>query len=142
MEQSDSTLRHSLFVIRYSAVRFLIKFQGRKHKTTDNGPPTTDNRRLFMKITKDEVLYVADLARLELDDTAIEKYADQIDTILEYVDQLKAVDTEGVRPTSHAIFLTNAFREDEERTHLDRDQALANAPEKEEGNFVVPKVVG
>ena len=95
-----------------------------------------------MKITKDEVLYVADLARLELDDTAIEKYADQIDTILEYVDQLKAVDTEGVRPTSHAIFLTNAFREDEKRTHLDRDKALANAPEKEEGNFVVPKVVG
>jgi aspartyl-tRNA(Asn)/glutamyl-tRNA(Gln) amidotransferase subunit C len=96
----------------------------------------------LMKITKDEVLYVADLARLELDDTAIEKYADQIDTILEYVDQLKAVDTEGVRPTSHAIFLTNAFREDEEQTHLDRDKALANAPEKEEGNFVVPKVVG
>ena len=95
-----------------------------------------------MKITKDEVLYVADLARLELDDTAIEKYADQIGTILEYVDQLKAVDTEGVRPTSHAIFLTNAFREDEEQTHLDRDKALANAPEKEEGNFVVPKVVG
>ena len=95
-----------------------------------------------MKITKDEVLYVADLARLELDDKAIEKYADQIDTILEYVDQLKAIDTEGVRPTSHAIFLTNAFREDEEQTHLDRDKALANAPEKEEGNFVVPKVVG
>jgi aspartyl-tRNA(Asn)/glutamyl-tRNA(Gln) amidotransferase subunit C len=95
-----------------------------------------------MKITKDEVLYVADLARLELDDTAIEKYADQIDTILEYVDQLKAVDTEGVRPTSHAIFLTNAFREDEEQTHLNRDKVLANAPEKEEGNFVVPKVVG
>ena len=95
-----------------------------------------------MKITKDEVLYVADLARLELDDAAIEKYADQIGTILEYVDQLKAIDTEGIRPTSHAIFLTNAFREDEEQTHLDRDQALANAPEKEEGNFVVPKVVG
>jgi aspartyl-tRNA(Asn)/glutamyl-tRNA(Gln) amidotransferase subunit C len=94
-----------------------------------------------MKITKDEVLYVADLARLELDDMAIEKYADQIDTILEYVDQLKAVDTEGVRPTSHAIFLTNAFREDEEQPHLNRDQALANAPEKEEGNFVVPKII-
>jgi len=94
-----------------------------------------------MKITKDEVLYVADLARLELDDAAIETYADQIDTILEYVDQLKAVDTEGVRPTSHAIFLTNAFREDEERAHLDRDTALANAPEKEQGNFIVPRVI-
>jgi len=95
-----------------------------------------------MKITKDEVLYVADLARLDLDDESIEKYAGQIDNILEYVDKLKAVDTEGVRPTSHAIFLTNAFREDENKQHLERDQVLANAPEKEDGSFIVPKVVG
>jgi len=95
-----------------------------------------------MKITKDEVLYVADLARLDLDDESIEKYAGQIDNILEYVDKLKAVDTQGVRPTSHAIFLTNAFREDENKQHLERDQVLANAPEKEEGSFIVPKVVG
>ena len=95
-----------------------------------------------MKITKDEVLYVADLARLDLDDESIEKYAGQIDNILEYVDKLKAVDTEGVRPTSHAIFLTNAFRDDENKQHLERDQVLANAPEKEDGSFIVPKVVG
>ena len=95
-----------------------------------------------MKITKDEVLYVADLARLDLDDESIGKYAGQIDNILEYVDKLKAVDTEGVRPTSHAIFLTNAFREDENKQHLERDQVLANAPEKAAGSFIVPKVVG
>jgi aspartyl-tRNA(Asn)/glutamyl-tRNA(Gln) amidotransferase subunit C len=95
-----------------------------------------------MKITKDEVWYVADLARLNLDDAAIDKFAEQIGDILEYVDQLNEVDTDGVKPTSHAISLTNAFREDEPREHLEREKALANAPEKEDGNFVVPKVVG
>jgi len=95
-----------------------------------------------MKITKDEVLYVADLARLDLDDESIETYAGQIDNILEYVDKLKTVDTEGVGPTSHAIFLTNAFREDENKQHLEREQVLNNAPEKEDGSFIVPRVVG
>ena len=95
-----------------------------------------------MKITKDEVLYVAELARLDLDEASIKKFAGQIDNILEYVDKLNEVETEGIRATSHAISLTNAFREDEQREHLDRKQALANAPEKEDGNFIVPKVVG
>ena len=95
-----------------------------------------------MKITKNEVLYVADLARLNLDEAAIEKFAGQIGEILEYVDKLNEVNTEGVKPTSHAISLTNAFREDKQSEHLDRAKALANAPEKEDGNFIVPKVVG
>ena len=95
-----------------------------------------------MKITKKEVLYVAELARLNLDEAAIEKFAGQIGDILAYVDKLNEVDTEGVEPTSHAITLTNAFREDELQSHLDRDKALANAPQREDGNFVVPKVVG
>ena len=95
-----------------------------------------------MKITKEEVIYVADLARLDLDDAAIEKFSGQIGDVLAYVDKLNEVDTEGLRPTSHAISLTNAFREDELRQPLDRDKTLANAPEKEDGNFIVPKVVG
>ena len=95
-----------------------------------------------MKITKEQVLYVADLARLNLDEDAIDKFAGQIADILDYVDKLNEVNTDGVKPTSHAISLTNAFREDEPRAHLDRELVLNNAPEKEEGNFVVPKVVG
>ena len=97
-----------------------------------------------MKITKDEVLYVADLARLEMDPDHIDRFADQIGQVLEYVETLNRVDTEGVRPTSHAIFLTNAFREDEETEHLDNDAVLKNAPDKDEddGSFLVPKVVG
>lgn len=95
-----------------------------------------------MKITKEEVLYVAHLARLDLDAESIEKFAGQIDEILGYIEKLNQVDTRNIKPTSHAIFLTNAFREDQEREHIERKLALANAPEKEDGSFVVPKVVG
>ena len=95
-----------------------------------------------MKITKEEIVHVANLARLDLDEESISMFAVQIDNILQYVDMLNRVDTEGVSPTSHAIFLTNAFREDNVKEHLDRSKALANAPEKEDGNFVVPKVIG
>jgi aspartyl-tRNA(Asn)/glutamyl-tRNA(Gln) amidotransferase subunit C len=86
-----------------------------------------------MKITKEEVLYVAHLARLDLDAESIEKFAGQIDEILGYIEKLNQVDTRNI---------TNAFREDKEREHIKRELALANAPEKEDGSFVVPKVVG
>ena len=97
-----------------------------------------------MTITKEEVIYVADLARLEMDPENIDRFAGQIGQILEYVETLNSVDTRGIQPTSHAISLTNAFREDEETGHLDRDAVLKNAPDKDEadGSFLVPKVVG
>jgi len=94
-----------------------------------------------MKITKDEVMHVAKLARLDMDEGSIDKFASQIGTILEYVETLNRVSTTGVMPTSHAISLTNAFRDDEEKENLDRDKALANAPQQEDGNFVVPKII-
>jgi aspartyl-tRNA(Asn)/glutamyl-tRNA(Gln) amidotransferase subunit C len=94
-----------------------------------------------MKITKEEVLHVAKLARLELSKEAIVTFAGQIDKILAHVDSLQKVDTRGVVPTSHAISLTNAFREDEVRAPLERDLSLANAPEKEDGSFIVPKII-
>jgi aspartyl-tRNA(Asn)/glutamyl-tRNA(Gln) amidotransferase subunit C len=95
-----------------------------------------------MKITKEEVLYVADLAHLEMNERSIDRFADQIGQILDYVDTLNQADTTGVPATSHAISLTNAFREDLETGHLERESALSNAPQKEDGCFVVPKVVG
>lgn len=94
-----------------------------------------------MKITKEEVLHVAKLARLDVDEALIDKFAKQIGMILAYVDKLNQVETKGVAPTSHAISLTNAFREDNEQDVFDKDAALANAPEKENGSFVVPKVI-
>jgi aspartyl-tRNA(Asn)/glutamyl-tRNA(Gln) amidotransferase subunit C len=94
-----------------------------------------------MKITKKEVLHVAHLARLDIDEADIDRFAGQIGTILDYVDQLKQVDTADVAATSHAIAMTNAFREDIELDHLDAKDALANAPEKDENGFMVPKVI-
>ena len=94
-----------------------------------------------MKITKEEVEHVANLARLELDEEAMEQFAGQIGDILAYVDKLKQVDTAGIEPTSHAISLTNAFREDDVTDHLEQEGSLANAPEKEDGTFIVPRVI-
>jgi aspartyl-tRNA(Asn)/glutamyl-tRNA(Gln) amidotransferase subunit C len=94
-----------------------------------------------MKITADQVRHVARLARLEIDPEAIEKLAAELATILTYVDKLNEVDTQDVPPTSHAIALTNAFRDDVAHAHLPREQALQNAPSQDEGSFVVPKVI-
>lgn len=94
-----------------------------------------------MKITKAEVLHVARLARLDIDAADVDRFAEQIGTILDYVDTLKKVDTTGVIATSHAITLTNAFREDAVGEQLDPETSLANAPEKDDGAFVVPKVL-
>jgi aspartyl-tRNA(Asn)/glutamyl-tRNA(Gln) amidotransferase subunit C len=94
-----------------------------------------------MKITADQVQHVARLARLQIDPETIEKLASELATILTYVDKLNEVDTQGVPPTSHAIELTNAFRDDVMHTHLPREQVLSNAPSQDEGSFVVPKVI-
>ena len=94
-----------------------------------------------MKITAEEVLHVAKLARLEIDTDSIDQMADQLANILTYVEKLGEVNTENVSPTSHAISLTNAFREDEVRNSLPRKEALENAPAKEDGGFIVPKVI-
>jgi aspartyl-tRNA(Asn)/glutamyl-tRNA(Gln) amidotransferase subunit C len=94
-----------------------------------------------MKLTVEQVQHVAKLARLELEPQAVETLAGQLATILDYVEKLSEVDTSEIEPTSHAIALTNAFREDLIHAHLEPQEALANAPAKEEGSFVVPKVI-
>lgn len=95
-----------------------------------------------MKITQAEVAYVARLARLELDEVSTARYAEQIGRVLEYMEMLGQVNTDGVPPTAHATAVRDAFREDAVGPHLDHDAAMANAPEKEDGSFIVPRVVG
>jgi len=95
-----------------------------------------------MKISKDEVLHVAELARLDMSDAEIETMAAQIGDILEYVGMLNSVDTQDVTPTTHAISIENAFRDDAFAQHLAEKATFANAPEDELGHFLVPKVVG
>ncbi len=95
-----------------------------------------------MKISREEVAHVAKLARLNLEEDAVELYTKQLGDILTYMDTLNRVDTTDVPSTSHAIFINNAFREDEVKDSIPNEKALANAPQSEDGSFVVPKVIG
>jgi len=94
-----------------------------------------------MKITPQEVSHVADLARLHMSQEEIEAMARQLDDILTYVAKLNELDTESIVPTTHAISIVNAFREDEMKPSLIREKALANAPQQNGESFVVPRVI-
>jgi len=88
-----------------------------------------------------DVRYVAHLARLDLTDAERDEFQRQMDHIVEYVNQIREVDVEGVEPTAHAVAVQNVFREDAARPGLDHEQALANAPEQAMGQFKVPIIV-
>jgi aspartyl-tRNA(Asn)/glutamyl-tRNA(Gln) amidotransferase subunit C len=94
-----------------------------------------------MKITPQEVSHVADLARLHMSQEEIDTLAKQLDDILAYVAKLNELDTGSIVPTTHAISIVNAFREDEEKQSLEREKTLANAPQQNSESFVVPKVI-
>ena len=95
-----------------------------------------------MKITKDEVLYVAKLARLELQPEEVDKMTPQLDTILSYVAKLDELDTEKVPEATHSPEMVNAFREDVVHVSMDREKALENCPEQNGEAFVVPRIIG
>lgn len=94
-----------------------------------------------MRITQKEVEHVATLARLQLDQEEIATFTGQMDAILSYVDKLAGLNTDGIIPTSHAVPMENAFRPDEVHPSIGTENALANAPERVEGFFKVPKVI-
>ena len=83
-----------------------------------------------MSLTASEVRWVAHLARLELTDAELDKMTRQLSSIVDYVDQLKQVNTDGVEPLAHALPVHNVFREDEPRPSLPTAEALANAPDR------------
>ena len=89
-------------------------------------------------IDRDQVLHVAKLARLELSDDEVERMAKELSGILEHVDRISELDLEGVEPTSHVVELENVLRADVPLPSLDRDAALANAPDPSDGAFRVP----
>ncbi len=94
-----------------------------------------------MALTREDVLHVAELARLSLQPEEIALLTRQLNDILAYVEQLQQLDTQGVSPLAHVVSIANAFREDEVRDGLSRDLALENAPAREEGSFLVPRVI-
>ena len=94
-----------------------------------------------MNISRKEVEHVANLARLNLSEEELATMTGQLDTILSYMATLNELDTEGVAPTTHAFSINNAFREDEVRESLPRDEALANGPRHNDEAFVVPRII-
>ena len=93
-----------------------------------------------MAITRDDVLHVARLARLELAGDEVEQMREQLSAILEAVGKVAELDLEDVEPTAHPLDLVNVLAEDEPRPSLTREQSLANAPDPEDGFFGVPAV--
>ena len=94
-----------------------------------------------MKLSTSDVEYVAKLARLEVTDAEKEKFTAQLNDILLYIDKLNELDTKGVAPMTHAIAVTNAFREDKVQESLGTEGAIANAPDARGEFFRVPKVI-
>lgn len=94
------------------------------------------------RLSAEEVAHVAHLARLELGEEEIERYAGQLSAVLDHVEALRRLDLSGLPPTSHPLALENVLREDELRPSLDRDEVLAAAPASEKGCFVVPRILG
>jgi len=95
-----------------------------------------------MAVTKEEVEKIADLARLEFNASEIEHLTKEMNQILLHMDKLNELDTSNVEPLSHPIEMKNVFREDELKPSIKREDALKNAPGKDEEFFTVPKVIG
>jgi aspartyl-tRNA(Asn)/glutamyl-tRNA(Gln) amidotransferase subunit C len=94
-----------------------------------------------MSLSQDEVRHIALLARVGLTDEDVAKFQVQLSSILDHFEALRALDTEGVPPTSHPLPLENVMRDDEARPSLTQEEALANAPAAEDGSLRVRAVL-
>ena len=91
-----------------------------------------------MKIS---IEHLSQLARLSVSDNEKTLFADQIDSILSYMDKLNELDTSTIEPTSHVISLSNVVREDLLKDSLERENALRNAPDRTDKFYRVPKII-
>ncbi len=94
-----------------------------------------------MSVSKEEVMHIASLSRLELTDEELEKYTNDLSNIVDYANELASIDIEGVKPTAHILDIKNVFRDDVVDSSYDREKILQNAPTKAAGCITVPKVV-
>jgi aspartyl-tRNA(Asn)/glutamyl-tRNA(Gln) amidotransferase subunit C len=94
-----------------------------------------------MSITRDEVAHLARLSRLALSDEELDHLAPQLDQIISAVARVQEVAAEGIPPTSHALPLTNVYREDKPTPCLTAEQALSQAPAVEQQRFKVPRIL-
>lgn len=89
-------------------------------------------------IDREQVLHIARLARLRLDEEEVERMAQELSGILEHVETIGSLDLDGVEPTTHVVTLENVMRADVPVPSLDRERALAGAPDSSGGSFRVP----
>jgi aspartyl-tRNA(Asn)/glutamyl-tRNA(Gln) amidotransferase subunit C len=95
-----------------------------------------------MALSKDDVLKIARLARLELSPEEIDRYGAQLSAILNHVEALKSLDVTNIEPTAHAVQVSTPFREDAVIPQKNLEDLLRNAPDREGNFFKVPKVIG
>ena len=93
------------------------------------------------KIDQTQVKKVAKLARLDLTDSEVSEFTTQLSAILEYVEKMNALNTDDVQPLAHCLPITNCFRDDVVKESLGTEKVLANAPERDEDFFKVPKIL-
>ena len=94
-----------------------------------------------MKITKEQVEHVANLARLNLTEEEKELMIKDMEAIIDFANQINELDISNINPTAHVIPINNVFREDVVKPSIDREELLSNAPNKENGCFSVPRIV-
>ena len=94
-----------------------------------------------MKLSREEVQHIAELARLALSDDELSLYQEQLSAILEYFGRLGGLDTEAIPPTASVLSLRGVMRDDEAKPSFPREDVLANAPDSEQGCFKVPAVL-
>lgn len=94
-----------------------------------------------MKINEEEIKKIAFLSRLEFNSQDLEKMNESMNSILTHMEELKQYNTDDVKPTAHAVEQFNVTRKDIPHKSLSNDEALSNAPEKEDGYFKVPKII-
>ena len=93
-------------------------------------------------LSREQVLHVARLARLELNDEEVERLAGELSKVVDWIDKISELDLGGVEPTSHVVDVENVLREDEPLPSLPHELALANAPDAAPGGFRVPSPGG
>lgn len=94
-----------------------------------------------MKLSREEVQHIAELARLDLSEEEEALYQEQLSAILEYFERLQELDTEAISPTATVLSLRSVMRADEPGSSFSREDILANAPAAEDGCFEVPAVL-
>lgn len=92
-------------------------------------------------LNKNDVFYIANLAKLNIEEDNVEKFTKEFNNIIDYINKLSEVNTDNIEPTSHVLEMFNVLREDIVTSSLDEEEVFKNAPNKEKDHFKVPRIV-